>query len=77
MTDAITPDKETRVVALTESIELEDVISKKETTINLDETANLTDAITPDKETRVVSLTESILFTDNASTIAEKYCFYI
>ena len=39
-------------ISLTETIDLVDVISKKETTINLDEIANLTDAITPDKETR-------------------------
>ena len=57
----ITPDKETQIISLTESIDLVDAISKKETTIKLDETASLTDAITPEKETQIISLTENQL----------------
>ena len=66
-TDAATPDKEIRVVSLTETIDLVDAISKKETTIKLDETASLTDAITPEKETQIISLTETIDLVDAIS----------
>ena len=41
-----------------------DEISKKETTIKLDETASLTDAVTPEKETQTISLTETIDLVD-------------
>ena len=41
-----------------DQFDLVDAISKKETTIKLDETASLTDAITPEKETQTISLTE-------------------
>ena len=52
---------------MTETIDLVDAISKKETTIKLDETASLTDAITPQNETRVVTLTETIDLVDAIS----------